>query len=312
MMKVARACIIATLKPSETGTAVSAFELPFFALYQTCDHFFRRSSMTQAERYIGDLNQQLSSLQSSIPGVSRARLLRHIVTITIRDSLVLHQHRAARLLDRIISSSRNGVALDPDIPLCKLPELQLDKILENESKYTEAVRIDVLEAIRRHPDITLRSLNIFGIEALVAMAAEADSWAAHGVAPGGAAVSAASVVSAARLTPDSLKKLSAEEVAEAATRRAGISPPADCVQATKESGVKSLKYREEWKRDFLKDDLQTVEYFRANAGHCDRIIEALVAMAHEADYFAGTAPPLSPRASLPPAWEQFTDLHGRP
>ena len=86
-------------------------------------------------------------------------------------------------------------------------------------------------------------------------------------------------------TPALLKNLSAEKVADLATRRAGIVPPDDffCVQAIVESGVRSVSYREDWTRDVLRGCLESVEFFRANAGHCDRVIEALVAMAQDAD-----------------------------
>jgi hypothetical protein len=108
------------------------------------------------------------------------------------------------------------------------------------------------------------------IDALLAMAAEADSL------PDPA-------VSAPRLTPDSLRNLSREAVAESATRRAGIVPSADCVQAMIRAGVMSVAYRQEWTRDVLREDLQENPYFQTNPGHRDQIIEALVAMAAEAD-----------------------------
>ena len=93
-------------------------------------------------------------------------------------------------------------------------------------------------------------------------------------------------VSAPRLTFDSLRNLSAEVVAESATRRAGIVPSADCVQAMIRAGVSSAGYRQEWTRDVLREDiydLQADPYFQANRGHRDQIIDALVAMAAEAD-----------------------------
>jgi hypothetical protein len=86
-----------------------------------------------------------------------------------------------------------------------------------------------------------------------------------------------------RLTPDLLRRLNAETVAEIATRRAGIVPPADCVQAMVRAGVSSAGYRQEWTRDYLRDDLLEDPYFRSHPGHCDQIIDALVAMAAEAD-----------------------------
>jgi hypothetical protein len=116
------------------------------------------------------------------------------------------------------------------------------------------------------------------------MAAEADSL------PGPA-------VSAPRLTPDSLRHLSRQEVAESATRRAGIVPSADCVQAMIRAGVNSLSYQQEWTRDVLRDDLQENPYFQAHRGHRDQIIDALLAMAAEADSLPGpavSAPRLTP------------------
>ena len=168
--------------------------------------------MAQAQDTV-DFDQELRRLQSSFPGVSRQRLLRHFVTMTIKESLELRQHRAACLLDRIISSSRHGAILDPDTPLSQLTQLELGTIHANESKYTDAVSKEILEAIRKHPEITLRSLNVFEIED------ESGNIILH------------SSGSAPRLTPDSLRHLSRQEVAESATRRAGIVPSADCVQA---------------------------------------------------------------------------------
>jgi hypothetical protein len=78
-------------------------------------------------------------------------------------------------------------------------------------------------------------------------------------------------------------KLTHEGVAVLATRRAGIVPPDDCVRAMIRAGVTSVNYQREWTRAHIGDVLDASKYFRDHADHRVKIIDALVAMAAEAD-----------------------------
>jgi hypothetical protein len=134
--------------------------------------------------------------------------------------------------------------------------------------------------------------------ALDAMAADADAGprarpAAPRARPAASSAHAAAqtepqdemvaVAARERLTPESLKNLTRQEVAELATRRAGIVPSAGCVQAMIRAGVSSLSYQQEWTREYLLSDLKDMPYFQNNPEDLDPIIDALLAMAAEAE-----------------------------
>jgi hypothetical protein len=85
------------------------------------------------------------------------------------------------------------------------------------------------------------------------------------------------------LTPDLLMGLNTKEVAVLATRRAGIVPPDDCVRAMIRARVTSVNYQWNWTPDHIGDVLNASKYFQDHLDHRDKIIDALVAMAAEAD-----------------------------
>jgi hypothetical protein len=75
------------------------------------------------------------------------------------------------------------------------------------------------------------------------------------------------------------------DIAEHAVKRAGLMPSADFVQAIIHGGINGHTLKRDWQsRPQLMANLQLLLPFNANAIHCNRIVDALIAMAAEADH----------------------------
>ena len=87
----------------------------------------------------------------------------------------------------------------------------------------------------------------------------------------------------AKLTQATLEQMSSHDIAKEAVKRAGLMLSPDFIQAIIH-GINGRTYKRNWQsRPKLMADLQQLLPFNANASHCNQIVDALIAMAAEAD-----------------------------
>jgi hypothetical protein len=96
-----------------------------------------------------------------------------------------------------------------------------------------------------------------------------------------AAYAAGSAGNFARLTIESIKAMTSEQLAQQAAARAGIQAD-DCVHALT-GRVFGRLYKQDWTHEELPELLATLPYFVANTHHLQSVIDALVAMKQEAE-----------------------------
>jgi hypothetical protein len=89
-------------------------------------------------------------------------------------------------------------------------------------------------------------------------------------------------VNPVKLTPESIRAMTTQQVAQEAAARAGIQPPDECVKAII-GKVYGKTYSMSWDDEDLNDALEDLPYFVSNRDHLQRIIDVLVAMKDEAD-----------------------------
>ena len=96
-----------------------------------------------------------------------------------------------------------------------------------------------------------------------------------------AAYAAGSAENFARLTIESIKAMTSEQLAQQAAARAGIQVD-DCVRALT-GRVHGRTYKQDWTHEDLPELLATLPYFVVNTHHLQSVIDALVAMKQEAE-----------------------------
>jgi predicted RNase H-like nuclease len=260
--------------------------------------------MAQPTHRADQIEQEIAHFQSRIPCASRTHCLRLVALDTIISRLQLTRHRAQRLVDRILSLNFS-MPLSPELQLSSLrPELE--KSHAGDGKYTHEVRKDILCSIAANELLLLKDLNILQLCSLESAVNKPlnvkheSSTAAHAAHT---AAGREGCAGSATLTPEAIKAMSPNDIADLATHRADIAT-ADCVLAVSELAFSGRTWKKDWQRETLSQTFAKSAYFQAHPAHRDKIIDALVAMRAEAESAAGgaTPPATPPQASrtLPP------------